>query len=220
MELLRDLLVSKLGFDAIIDLLIPLSVGTVVSIFISILHYHFIKKTTLSMLNPFQAFPSLIIIMTTLFCVLQVSIGLSLGLIGSLSLVRFRAAIKSFTDIITILIAITISIICAIKAYLALLIFLSFVILFFSILYFLRLDQKDEGNNSTLLLSYRNFSLDLKDFLSEVDAIFGKGNIQDIQLRNKNLNMTLDIHASPDEDLFKIVKKFPDIEFQIFKKDS
>lgn len=220
MELLKEFLVSKIGFDVLRDLLIPLTVATLIALILSLYHYHVLRKVASSVLNPFQTFPALIIITTTLFCVLQFSVGLSLGLIGSLSLVRFRIAIKSFTDIVTILIAITVSIICAIKFYLGLLIFLAFIFIFFGALYFLKNDQLNELNGITLFLSMKDLDVGVEDFINEVEEIFSKDRLKDVQLKGKNINLTLEILSDQTEKVYLLLKKHPGLEFQLYKREN
>lgn len=60
-----------------------------------------------------RAFPFLSISITTIFCVLQFSIPLSLGLLGSLSIVRFRSPIKEPLDVCFILVLIANSLLIA-----------------------------------------------------------------------------------------------------------
>ena len=75
-----------------------LTVSLVASFFISALYLIFYQnRTTGSQIN--RAFPLLGIAITTLFVSIQFSLPLSLGLLGALSIVRFRTPIKEPEEI-------------------------------------------------------------------------------------------------------------------------
>jgi len=75
-----------------------LAVSLVASFFISALYLIFYQnRTTGSQIN--RAFPLLGIAITTLFVSIQFSLPLSLGLLGALSIVRFRTPIKEPEEI-------------------------------------------------------------------------------------------------------------------------
>jgi membrane protein implicated in regulation of membrane protease activity len=69
------------------------------------------RRGTGSQIN--RAFPLLGISITTLFICIQVSLPLSLGLLGALSIIRFRTPIKEPEEVGFIMLVIAASIICA-----------------------------------------------------------------------------------------------------------
>lgn len=88
------------------------------------------EKTALSETGIFRVIPSLALAMTTIFCILQFSMPLSLGLLGSLSIVRYRNPIKNPLDIGFILLTIAISLLSATSNFIfvAILLLLTFLL--------------------------------------------------------------------------------------------
>lgn len=92
--------------------LLLLMVSLTCSFFISGLYLHFYKnRATGSQIH--RCFPLLGISVTGLFICIQFSLPLSLGLLGALSIVRFRTPIKEPEEIGFIMLVITSSIACA-----------------------------------------------------------------------------------------------------------
>jgi hypothetical protein len=110
-------MVTKGGVEKMADIgLLPfffvLLTALVVSLFISHLYLRFYgTKGTGSTLH--RAFPLLGVAITSIFVSLQFSIPLSLGLLGALSIVRFRTPIKDPEEIGFILLVIATSLGCA-----------------------------------------------------------------------------------------------------------
>ena len=88
-------------------------VASVVSAFIASFLYRafYERKGTGSQVN--RAFPLLGLSITTLFICVQVSLPLSLGLLGALSIIRFRTPIKEPEEVGFIMLVIASSIVCA-----------------------------------------------------------------------------------------------------------
>ena len=89
-----------------------MTVSLVCSIFIAYLYRHFYSgRSTGSEIH--RAFPLLGISVTSIFITIQFSLPLSLGLLGALSIVRFRTPIKEPEEIGFIMLVIATSISCA-----------------------------------------------------------------------------------------------------------
>ena len=87
-------------------------ISLVVSLFLSFLYLTFYKnRATGSQIH--RSFPLLGISITTIFICIQFSLPLSLGLLGALSIVRFRTPIKEPEEIGFIMVVIAASICCA-----------------------------------------------------------------------------------------------------------
>jgi hypothetical protein len=87
-------------------------VSLIVSFFLSYLYLTFYKnRATGSQIH--RAFPLLGVAVTTIFICIQFSLPLSLGLLGALSIVRFRTPVKEPEEIGFIMIVIAASICCA-----------------------------------------------------------------------------------------------------------
>jgi len=92
--------------------LLLMFISLVVSLFISYLYLTFYKnRATGSQIH--RAFPLLGVSITALFISIQFSLPLSLGLLGALSIVRFRTPIKEPEEIGFIMLVVAASICCA-----------------------------------------------------------------------------------------------------------
>jgi len=110
-------LVSGLGNSSLGDIGIPafiflMVVSLISSLLISFLYLHFYQhRATGSQIH--RAFPLLGLSVTAIFICIQFSLPLSLGLLGALSIVRFRTPIKEPEEIGFIMLVIAASIACA-----------------------------------------------------------------------------------------------------------
>lgn len=92
--------------------LLLMAISLIVSLFISYLYLTFYKnRATGSQIH--RAFPLLGVSITAIFISIQFSLPLSLGLLGALSIVRFRTPIKEPEEIGFIMIVVAASICCA-----------------------------------------------------------------------------------------------------------
>jgi len=94
------------------EFLMLMLISLVVSLFISYLYLTFYKnRATGSQIH--RSFPLLGVSITSIFICIQFSLPLSLGLLGALSIVRFRTPIKEPEEIGFIMVVIAASICCA-----------------------------------------------------------------------------------------------------------
>ena len=111
------MMLSGFGSQKMEDIGIPaflflMTVALLVSIFISFLYVYFYQsRATGSQIH--RAFPLIGISVTGIFICIQFSLPLSLGLLGSLSIVRFRTPIKEPEEVGFIMLLIAASISCA-----------------------------------------------------------------------------------------------------------
>ncbi|MBN2143890.1 MAG: DUF4956 domain-containing protein [Candidatus Aureabacteria bacterium] len=91
---------------------LALAASLIAALFAGFLYNHFYEnKSTGSQVN--RAFPLLAISITTLFIGIQMSLPLSLGLLGALSIIRFRTPIKDPEEVGFIMLVIASSISCS-----------------------------------------------------------------------------------------------------------
>ena len=103
---------QKMEDIGLIPLLVVMGISLLCSLFISFLYVKFYKsRATGSQVR--RAFPLLGVSVTAIFICIQFSLPLSLGLLGALSIVRFRTPIKEPEEIGFIMLAIATSICCA-----------------------------------------------------------------------------------------------------------
>lgn len=101
----------------VLGLLFAMSVSLVCGIFIAHLYrYFFSGRSTGSQIH--RAFPLLAISITAIFVTIQFSLPLSLGLLGALSIVRFRTPIKEPEEIGFLMLVVAASLSCATFNYL------------------------------------------------------------------------------------------------------
>lgn len=103
---------SKMEDMGLLAFVFVLGVALVSGIFIAHLYrYFFSGRSTGSQIH--RAFPMLSISVTAIFITIQFSLPLSLGLLGALSIVRFRTPIKEPEEIGFLMLVIAASLICA-----------------------------------------------------------------------------------------------------------
>lgn len=106
------------------------SIGILIS-----LYPYFIKKEILSIRYPIIIFPLLSGITFLAILAVKSSLALSLGMVGALSIVRFRTPIKDPLELILLFFSIAVGIGCA-AGYFIETVLISFLLLFFSIMLF------------------------------------------------------------------------------------
>lgn len=106
---LGDLASRQLKDVGLLPLLIVMIISLLCSLFLSFLYTRFYKgRATGSQIH--RAFPLLGISVTAIFICIQFSLPLSLGLLGALSIVRFRTPIKEPEEIGFIMVVVALSI--------------------------------------------------------------------------------------------------------------
>lgn len=86
---------------------------SMISAFIASIMYHYFYENRSTGSQVYRAFPLLSISVTTIFISIQISLPLSLGLLGALSFIRFRTPIKEPEEVGFIMLLIASSITCA-----------------------------------------------------------------------------------------------------------
>lgn len=109
---IEDLSIEKITEIEFFPFLIIMVISLLSSLFISLLYRSFYQsRATGSSVN--RSFPLLGLSVTAIFITIQFSLPLSLGLLGALSIVRFRTAIKEPEEIGFIMLVIASSLCCA-----------------------------------------------------------------------------------------------------------
>lgn len=110
--LLKGFASQKMGEVGILSFLMLLTLSLIAAMIVSYLYLAFYKnRATGSQIH--RAFPLLGVAITSIFICIQFSLPLSLGLLGALSIVRFRTPIKEPEEIGFIMIVVATSISCA-----------------------------------------------------------------------------------------------------------
>ena len=112
MSKLADLGGRKMQEIGFMPFLVALGMSLLCALFISFLYVRFYQnRSTGSMVH--RAFPLLGVSITAIFIAIQFSLPLSLGLLGALSIVRFRTPIKEPEEIGFIMLVVATSLCCA-----------------------------------------------------------------------------------------------------------
>lgn len=222
MESLFDLkMLSNSGIQKMADIgLMPffllLLTSLIASLFISHLYLRFYgSKGTGSTLH--RAFPLLGVAITAIFVSLQFSIPLSLGLLGALSIVRFRTPIKDPEEVGFILLVIASSLTCATFNLPFLLLILSVAILGMIVLKF---DKKffTKNANAGMLVIKLPSTLDSKSSL-EIDKLvkaYTTNSRLDSVTEDLDANTTTyTFGAMSDENSFKLKDSLLEISKEI-----
>jgi hypothetical protein len=144
-----------------------------------------------------------------IFSIIKSSLVLSLGLVGALSVVRFRNAIKDTEQVMYLLLLIAISISISANQYLILLL----TILFF----FIYIISRDLFKRNFDKIYFFNFSIDNKEALFEIMEYLKdkKFQINNLNQSAEKLQMTLSIGLADEKELQQFLKYFEQFSSEI-----
>ena len=163
----------------------------------------------------------LAIVVSIIIAVVKGSLALSLGLVGALSIVRFRTAIKEPNELLVFFIAIAIGISVGANQYKVAVLSTFFIFLFYFISYKLKIKRKiDEFTIISIMI---NQKCDLSFFVNDIKEIINSSFlIRSINSNKKTLEIHLEISPiSLDEisNLQSYVKKnYENSELKIIPK--
>ena len=137
-----------------------------------------------------------------IFSIIKSSLVLSLGLVGALSVVRFRNAIKDTEQVMYLLLLIAISISVSANQYLILLITL--------LIFFIYIFSRDLVQKKSDYLYYVNLVFDDKGVLTQVfDSLNGQNfQITNINFTGTDYQMTILISVVDQNNLNSIIEQF------------
>ena len=186
-----------------------------VSVTVILLAYVKFSHTTTNKLLFARVFPIYGIAIFTIITVIQSSLALSLGLVGALSIIRFRTAIKEPEQLIYLLMATAAAIGTGAGQYRLVIISVLLFLLVSIVLYFFTRDNR--SNQDTLIIS----SL-AKINLSELDSIVGKYSEAHALLNSKTTSSetTLTYHVVLDNhyELLEALRRVDkEISFTTYK---
>ena len=166
-----------------------------------------------------NVFPLLSITTCIVIAVVKSSLALSLGLVGALSIVRFRTPIKEPEELIYIFLSIAIGLANGADQYFAAIIGLSLAILS---LYVTKISTKKSENNNPLRLTIKGLSP--RDFSDIIES--ASDNCERIEFNNiiseanDETSLTFSLKVNSAENLNKLINtfnnKYPKASFSIF----
>ena len=196
-------------------------------IFASILSFT-ISKTTRLLVDPKQFYPLFLILIptTTLtITIIKSSIALSLGLVGALSIIRFRTPIKEPEELAYIFIAIAIGLGLGAGQYLITTIFFVIICLVMLVLRLTHINvfsqEKSEYVFIDLVINKKqNQNFDLIQLIKLIKSDIDNFQIKSLEENKQNLELTLLIKNFDYEKIEKVRKnlldKFENLEISIF----
>ena len=196
-------------------------------IFASILSFT-ISKTTRLLVDPKQFYPLFLILIptTTLtITIIKSSIALSLGLVGALSIIRFRTPIKEPEELAYIFIAIAIGLGLGAGQYLITTIFFVIICLVMLVLRLTNINvfskEKSEYVFIDLVINKKqNQNFDLIELIKLIKSDLDNFQIKSLEENKQNLELTLLIKNFDYEKIEKVRKnlldKFENLEISIF----
>ncbi len=210
-----------------VGFIVILLISIVLSLLVSHLYIKFFDtNTTGSRIH--RSFPLLAPAVTTIFITVQFSLPLSLGLLGALSIVRFRTPIKEPEEIgfILIVIACSISIATFNAAFAALLIAMAFVTLY--ILSKFPLINSSTGNGIVLNILLDNPEAGTAGALKDLQGVSEtlksykiKHNISSVHVDNGKTNASIHLqnHKNSDFNFIKdISNDFPGVIIDYYQR--
>ena len=177
-----------------------------------------------------ETFVPLAIITTLVITVVKFSLALSLGLVGALSIVRFRAAIKEPEELVYLFFIIGVGLAAGANQFLIAIIatFITIIILYIRKIYNDRIGKNDYLDTSTNILQIQitgqnhNSEKIISDIKKNVDYLNLKSFSSDNELKQFNFwfdveNKKLDILL---KDIEKITSENKSIKIQIFSRSG
>lgn len=140
---------------------------------------------------------------TALFIAIQFSLPLSLGLVGALTIVRFRTPIKEPEEIGFIMLVVAVSIVCATFNYLLLVILLALAVVVLVIQKYITRIRRSKRNDGMLLLTLNGeASTEAKNrILKVLDLRLTNGRVQSISLEHSLTTIHYSFTSMTTKDL-------------------
>jgi len=186
-----------------------------------ILCWHFNIKAQKKYLRRDLALVLPVICLTTLLVisVVKSSLALSLGLVGALSIVRFRTPIKEPEELAYIFLAIAIGLALGADQREVAAIALVFILSVISIIDRLKKNRPTENSNLLLTLEVKRADSEIKSVLEMLESISPNTNIRRVDQEENNFSVVAHVTLGSKEDLIKFStgfqEKFPSGSFSL-----
>jgi len=216
LKILGNTGIQKMADIGLLPFFFIMLTSLIMSLFISHLYLRFYgSKGTGSTLH--RAFPLLGVAITAIFVSLQFSIPLSLGLLGALSIVRFRTPIKDPEEVGFILLVIASSLTCAtfnlpFLFIIMLVAILGLIILKFDKKFFRK--TKKEGL-IILKLDRRSYQSNGENVLKLVNDSMKNSKIDSIVEEGDECSLSLSFGGMPDSNAVELKRKLNELDADI-----
>ena len=187
------------------DILICILITAMIAVYIFAV-YRKINKKSFYNKNFNLSLLALAIIIAAIILTIQSNIVVSLGMVGALSIVRFRTAIKDPMDLVFLFWAISVGIICgagfSVIAVIASVV-VSIVIFFFS--------QVPSGRSSLVLLVNSSSYENEEEIMQIVKELCSTYKVKARNLTKEHLDMAIEVSVEEQGELVKRLVKLPNI---------
>ena len=217
---INEYLLSQSAVIGFQELLIKLILVTLLSLLTAHSYVKFSSQITPS-IKYYSYIPILAIVVTVIIAVVKGSLALSLGLVGALSIVRFRTAVKEPNELLVFFISIAIGISVGANQYKVAVLSTFFIFAFYFISY--KLKTKRNIDEFTIISIIINEKCDLSLFINDIKKIINSSFlIRTINSKQEILEIHLEVSPiSVDEinNLQVYIKdNYKDSELKIIPK--
>ena len=217
---INDYVLSQSALIGFQELLIKLILTTFLSLLIAHAYVKFSSQITPS--KKYYTYISILaIIVTIIISVVKGSLALSLGLVGALSIVRFRTAIKEPNELLVFFISIAIGISIGANQYKVAVLSAFFIFIFYFISYKLRVKKNTEEFTiiSISIIDKCDFSQLINGLKNIIDSSFL---IRAINSKNDVIEMHLEVSSISVDEIdslqLYIKEKYNNSEIKIIPK--
>lgn len=189
----------------IADILICVLVTAVIAIYIFCV-YRGITKNTFYNRNFNLSLLALAVIIASIILTIQSNIVISLGMVGALSIVRFRTAIKDPMDLVFLFWSISVGIICG-AGFAVIAVIASVVVSLIVIVV-----SKISAPKGARILLVNSTSYDNEDVIMEIIQRYcDVYNVKARNLTKDHLDMAVEVHVEKQGELVKSLMEIPDV---------
>lgn len=190
-----------------LDVIISLVLATLIGLYIYQIYKIALKKVFYSRgFN--ESLVLLTIITTSIILTIQFSVVVSLGMVGALSIVRFRTAIKEPIDLVFLFWAISIGIICGARQYIIAII-LSVIL---SIVIFLLEEFPSKQHYKIIIINAKRKENVLDDIENQLREGVKKYEIKSYNISGEHVNLIIEINTTDENKMVEILSEKDYIE--------
>lgn len=194
---------SQLGFGEVVSVLLTASV---LALYIFIV-YRVVTRRTFYSKNFNIALAVLAVITAAIILTIQFSIIVSLGMVGALSIVRFRTAIKDPMDLVFLFWSISIGIICG-AGLAEIAVILSLIVTVGILL----LDKFPLVKTPLILMVHTEDKDNMDEILNIVKQYCRYHKVKTRTLTKENLNLVMEVRTDKGSELLRDIDKLPRIK--------
>lgn len=186
---------------------VAMIVCLIISVIIAVVYYFKSKKRFFSK-EFLLSILTLSVITTGIILTIQSSIVVSLGMVGALSIVRFRTAVKSSLDLVFLFWAISVGIICG-----AGLFYIAIVLSIIVAVVILLVDDLPSALHNRILVIEGNGKFDIKEIKLILSTNTRHYNIKTESVNVTGFNLIVEVKFSRNYDVQEIIDKLINIEY-------